>query len=83
MEHKDKAKLKSIWRSIKKFFLRYVLLVSIFYFKHFFSDPLTHMFVLQMIFLIAMLFLVVEVLQMFQRGDEKFYYLLKMIGVGY
>lgn len=77
----DKAKLKSIWHSMKKFFLRYVLLV-IFLLKSTSSDTSALFIHFQMIFLIAVLFLVVEALHMFQRNDEKFYYLKKIIGVG-
>ena len=35
-----------------------------------------------MIFLITVLFLLVEALHMFHHNDEKFYYLRKIIGVG-
>lgn len=88
-EDEDKARLRSIWHSIKKFFLRYVVLVSISFKKLFkiSSDRHTRyvyfLFTsLQMILLIAVLFLLVEALHMLHHNDEKFYYLRKIIGVG-
>lgn len=41
VEDEDKARLKSVWHSIKKLFLRYVLLVS-FSFKNYLKYHQTH-----------------------------------------